>query len=32
LGKFINKVLLTDRVDSEYVWARPNYVCGWLVS
>ena len=28
LGKFINNVLLADRVDAQYVWARPNYVCG----
>ena len=28
LGKFVNNVLLADRVDAQYIWARPNYVCG----
>ena len=28
LGKFVNNVLLTNRANSQYVWARPNYVCG----
>ena len=32
MGKFVNNVLLTNRANAHYVWARPNYVCGWLVS